>query len=149
MGYRGKLAEQRQARQLRRAGLPLAEIAAALGVSKSSVSLWVRDVEFTGPVVRSARGRRRDPNALQRRKQGEIERLLEEGRARVGRLSEREFLVAGVALYAGEGTKRDGAVRFANSDPRMIVFSATGYDASSRSTSRGCESASTSTKVST
>jgi transcriptional regulator with XRE-family HTH domain len=124
MGYRGKLAEQRQARQLRRAGLPLAEIAAALGVSKSSVSLWVRDVEFTGPVVRSARGRRRDPNALQRRKQGEIDPLLllEEGRARVGRLSEREFLIAGVALYAGEGTKRDGAVRFANSDPRMIVF---------------------------
>ena len=122
MGYRGKLAEQRQARRLRRAGLPLAEIAAALGVSKSSVSLWVRDVEFTGPVVRSARGRRRDPHALHRRKQGEIERLLEEGRARVGRLSEREFLVAGVALYAGEGTKRDGAVRFANSDPRMIVF---------------------------
>jgi len=122
MGYRGKLTEQRQARQLRRAGLPLAEIAAALGVSKSSVSLWVRDVEFAGPVVRPARGRRRDPNALQRRKQGEIERLLEEGRARVGRLSEREFLVAGVALYAGEGAKRDGAVKFANSDPRMLAF---------------------------
>jgi hypothetical protein len=30
--------------------------------------------------------------------------------------------MAGVALYAGEGTKRDGAVRFANSDPRMVVF---------------------------
>ena len=122
MGYRGKLVEQQQARQLRRAGLPLAEIAATLGVSKSSVSLWVRDVEFAGPVVRPARGRRRDPNALQRRKQGEIERLLEEGRARVGRLSEREFLIAGVALYAGEGAKRDGAVKFANSDPRMIAF---------------------------
>jgi len=122
MGYRGKLTEQRQARQLRRAGLPLAEIAAALGVSKSSVSLWVRDVEFAGPVVRPARGRRRDPNALQRRKQGEIERLLEEGRARVGRLSEREFLVAGVALYAGEGAKKDGSVLFANSDPRMVAF---------------------------
>jgi len=122
MGYRGKLAEQQQARQLRRAGLPLAEIAAALGVSKSSVSLWVRDVEFAGPARSPTRGRRREPNALQRRKQGEIERLLAEGWARVGRLSEREFLIAGVALYAGEGTKRDGAVRFANSDPRMIVF---------------------------
>jgi transcriptional regulator with XRE-family HTH domain len=122
MGYRGKLTEQRQARQLRRAGLPLAEIAAALGVSKSSVSLWVRDVEFAAPVVRPARGRRREPNALQRRKQGEIERLLAEGRARVGRLSEREFVVAGVALYAGEGAKRDGGVKFANSDPRMIAF---------------------------
>jgi transcriptional regulator with XRE-family HTH domain len=53
MGYRGKLAERQQARQLRRTGLPLAEIAARLGVSKSSVSLWVRDVAFEplpGPV---------------------------------------------------------------------------------------------------
>jgi hypothetical protein len=35
----------------------------------------------------------------------EIDRLLAEGRARIGRLSEREFLIAGVALYAGEGSK--------------------------------------------
>ena len=62
MGYRGKLAEQQQARQLRRTGLPLAEIAARLGVSKSSVSLWVREVQFT-PLPRPPRGRRRDPNA--------------------------------------------------------------------------------------
>ena len=47
MGYRGKLAERQQARQLRRrTGLPLAEIAARLGVSRSSVWLWVRDVLF-------------------------------------------------------------------------------------------------------
>ena len=121
MGYRGKLAERQQARQLRRSGLPLAEIAARVGVSKSSVSLWVRDVEFE-PLPRPPRGRRRAPNALQRRKQAEIDRLVEEGRARIGRLSEREFLVAGVALYAGEGSKRDGAVKFANTDPRMIAF---------------------------
>ena len=57
MGYRGKLAEQQQARRLRRTGLPLAEIAATLGVSRSSVSLWVRDVEFT-PSPRAVRGRR-------------------------------------------------------------------------------------------
>jgi orotate phosphoribosyltransferase-like protein len=50
MGYRGKLDERRQARRLRQAGLPLAEIAARLGVSKSSVSLWVRD-----PSIRRAK----------------------------------------------------------------------------------------------
>jgi uncharacterized protein YjcR len=121
MGYRGKLAEREQARRLRATGLPLVDIAASLGVSKSSVSLWVRDVGFE-PGPRVDRGRRRAPNALQRRKQTEIDRLLAEGRDRVGRLSEREFLVAGVALYAGEGSKTDGDVRFANSDPRMIVF---------------------------
>ena len=80
MGYRGKLAEQQQARQLRRTGLPLAEIAATLGVSKSSVSLWVRDLEFT-PLPRPPRGRRRAPNALQRHKQAEVDRLVEQGRA--------------------------------------------------------------------
>jgi hypothetical protein len=121
MGYRGKLRERQQARRLRQAGLPLAEIAARLGVSKSSVSLWVRDVEFQ-PRPGVTRGRRRGPNALQRRRQAEIDRLVEEGRARIGRLSEREFLIAGVALYAGEGSKEDGRVRFVNSDPRMVVF---------------------------
>jgi hypothetical protein len=121
MGYRGKLAEQQQARQLRRTGLPLTEIAVRLGVSKSSVSLWVRDVAFE-PLPRVTRGRRRDPNALQRRRQAEIDRLVEEGRIRIGRLTAREFLVAGVALYAGEGSKRDGAVKFANTNPRMITF---------------------------
>ena len=64
MGYRGKLAERQQARQLRRTGLPLSEIALRVGVSKSSVSLWVRDVEFE-PLPRPPRGRRRAPNALQ------------------------------------------------------------------------------------
>ena len=74
MGYRGKLAERQQARLLRRTGLPMAEIAARLGVSKSSVSLWVGDVAFE-PVPRVTRGRRREPNALQRRRQAEIDRL--------------------------------------------------------------------------
>jgi Helix-turn-helix domain len=121
MGYRGKLAERERARRLRASGLPLAEIAARLGVSRSSVSVWVRDVAFE-PHPRGTCGRRRAPNALQRRKQAEIDRLLAEGRDRVGRLSEREFLVAGVALYAGEGSKRDGSVQFANSDWRMVAF---------------------------
>jgi AcrR family transcriptional regulator len=121
MGYRGKLAERERARRLRATGLALAEIAARLGVSKGSVSLWVRDVGFE-PRPRVGPGRRRAPNALQRRKQAEIDRLLADGRQRVGRLSEREFLIAGVALYAGEGAKRDGQILFANSDPRMVAF---------------------------
>ena len=69
-----------------------------------------------------ATARRRGPNALQRRKQAEIEELLEEGRRRIGALSEREFLVAGAALYAGEGSKSDGRLAFVNSDPRMVLF---------------------------
>src|SRR5206468_2030516 len=64
--------------------------------------------------------RARGPNALQRAKQAEIDALLAEGRRRVGNLTERDLLIAGTALYAGEGSKTDGGVKFANSDPRMI-----------------------------
>lgn len=120
MGYRGKVQEQERARLLRAEGHALADIAMRLGVAKSSVSLWVRDIEFEPRPRR--RGQRRAPNALQRRKSAEIDRLLEEGRARIGRLSEREFLVAGAALYAGEGAKRDGALVLANTDPRIVAF---------------------------
>jgi hypothetical protein len=123
MGYRGKVAAQDEARRMRAEGECVIDIARALGVAKSSVSLWVRDVEFEARPRRGAR--RREPNALQRRKQAEIDAMIAEGRHQIGALSEREFLVAGAALYAGEGSKRDGCVKFANSDPRMMAFFAT------------------------
>src|SRR5688500_13392185 len=103
MGYRGKLAERNRARDLRAEGYKLFEIAEQLGVSKSSVSLWVRDVDFVPRDPRYGRWRAgRKPSSLTLRKQQEIERLLAEGRERMANLSEREHLVAGVALYAGE-----------------------------------------------
>jgi transcriptional regulator with XRE-family HTH domain len=119
MGYRGKVQEQEEARRLRAMGETVPDIARALGVSKSSVSLWVRDVVVEVPRPRKLRS---GPNALSRRRLAEVDRLLAEGRERIGQLSDQEFLVAGAALYAGEGSKRDGGIRFANSDARMIRF---------------------------
>src|SRR4051794_11262309 len=114
MGYRGKVVEQERARALRAEGMTMGDIAAALVVSRSSVSLWVRDVPFTPSKRRAGR---RGPNKLQVRKQEEIAAADAEGIARVGELSVQAFLVAGAALYAGEGAKRDGVITFANSDP--------------------------------
>jgi transcriptional regulator with XRE-family HTH domain len=116
VGHRGKVAEQERARALRAQGWTMPDIAAELGVSRGSVSLWTRDVPFEP----RPRARSRAPNALQRAKQAEIERLLDEGRARIGELSDRDLLIAGTALYAGEGFKRDGAVGMANTDPRVL-----------------------------
>ena len=120
MGYRGKLVEREEARRLRALGETMPDIAAALGVSRSSVSLWTRDVPVELGPRRATRPRR--PNALERAKQSEIADLLEAGRARIGELSERELLVAGVALYAGEGSKTGHAVGFANTDPMMVAL---------------------------
>lgn len=114
--------EQARARELRADGWTMPEIAAELGVSRSSVSIWVRDVPYTPrrPPRTGYDASTRSPNKLQVRKQEEIDRLLAEGRERIGSLSERDLLIAGIALYAGEGSKTPGEVRFANSDPRMI-----------------------------
>lgn len=97
------------------------DIARELGVSKSSVSLWVRDVEFT-PVPGRTGARRRGPSARQRRKAAEIEEMNTLGIGRVAELSEREFLLSGVMLYAGEGSKTDGSVGLANSDAQIMRF---------------------------
>ena len=118
MGYGGKVPEQGRARELRAEAWTLQDIATELGVSKSSVSLWVRDVEFTPNPRRRTRAPR--PSSLHLRRLAEVERCDREGVERIGALSDREFLVLGLALYAGEGSKTRNDVCFANSDPRMI-----------------------------
>jgi transcriptional regulator with XRE-family HTH domain len=122
MGYRGKLPEQRRARELRAQAWTLLEIAEELGVSKSSVSLWVRDVEFAARPRRKTAARSQGPNKLRARKLAQIEHYDERGRERLRSLDEQAFLTAGVALYAGEGAKTDGRVRLANTDPDIIRF---------------------------
>ncbi len=131
MGYRGKVAEQERARELRAHGWTLGEICQELGVSKASASLWCRDVVVDEKVLAERRraralagnegARRRGPNKLQRANAAEIEAGRRWGRDLIGTLDERDLLIAGAALYAGEGSKTDGAVGFPNSDPRMLV----------------------------
>ena len=120
MGYRGKQQEQERARELRAGGMTLLDIATQLDVSKSSVSTWVRDVPFTPSPRR--RGPKRNTHPASVVKQRQIADLDAEGLERIGTLSDEAFLVAGLALYAGEGSKGDGKVLFANTDPQMVAF---------------------------
>jgi hypothetical protein len=120
VGYRGKVVEQDAACELRARGMTLLDIATELGVSKSSVSVWVRDVVFTPSPRR--RGPKRGMHPATLVKQRQIADLDAEGVERIGTLSDDAFLAAGVALYAGEGSKADGKVVFANTDPRMVRF---------------------------
>lgn len=99
--------------------MTLLDIAAELGVSKSSVSSWVRDIPIE---IRRRTVVMRRPNRLQREKAAQIEECDRLGIEGIGTLSDPAFLAAGVALYAGEGGKGDGKVTFANTDVRMVRF---------------------------
>src|SRR6476619_6645111 len=119
MGYRGKIELKEKARLMRAESRTLQDIATTLGVAKSSVSLWVRDVPFVpGPRQPSATRR---PHPQHLAKLAEIERCDAKGVERIGTLSDAAFLAAGAALYAGEGAKRDGHVLFANTDAAMVT----------------------------
>jgi hypothetical protein len=106
------------------------QIAARLGVSPSSVSLWTRDIELT-PEQRQrnthgVRGPSRPEHvaaraATWRRKNRERRRQYQkEGRIRAG---ERDPLhIAGCMLYWAEGTKKRNTLTLANSDSNMLGF---------------------------
>lgn len=116
-----------RARELRKQGLTYDRIQVELGCSKSSISLWVRDLPKPPARTReeaSAIARRGWEATLERRER-ERRRTKAEATQELGTLSNRDLFVAGVALYWAEGTKdkphaRREGVTFVNSDPDVI-----------------------------
>lgn len=125
-----------RARRLRADGCSYVQIAARLGVSKSSVSRWTKDVST--PVLeerkrrRSAEGEARRLEGLaawqeSTRRQRAIERQVTkfEAGTEIGELSKQELVMLGAIAYWCEGGKdkvynRRERVDFINSDPNLI-----------------------------
>jgi predicted transcriptional regulator len=117
-----KTAERDRARNLRREGRSVKDIARLVGVSQSSVSYWVRDVRLTGRQRETLRDRARSRRNRARSAYFRARRLAsqEEGRSTARR---REPLhAAGCMLYWAEGSKMRNAVQFVNSDPVMVRY---------------------------
>lgn len=119
---------RQRARELRRQGWTYNEIQAELGCSKSSVSLWVRDLPHPEPRCTPEEQRARMNAGLARLRAEQDQSRQETTRQaaeEVGDLSDRDLFMAGVALYWAEGQKskpyqRRESVIFVNSDPGVI-----------------------------
>jgi AcrR family transcriptional regulator len=116
-----KTEERLVARRLRgEEGFSMKEIARVVGVSLSSVSLWVRDIELDDVQHASLRSR-----AAQRRGQATAARARavrreaqERGRERAGRSD--PLHIGGGMLFWAEGDKQRNSVRLSNSDPDLL-----------------------------
>jgi transposase len=119
-----KTEERRRARELRAEGWSVKEIERSLGVSRSSVSLWVRDVALTesqrrilelrskaGPLIAAER---KAAAARERRRAYQ-----DDGRRLVHELG--GSYVAGCMLYWAEGDKSRNSVRISNADPDLLA----------------------------
>lgn len=127
-----KSLEKIEARRLRREeGLSYKQISQRVKISKSTVSLWCRDIQLTEEQIhclsirsidRSYIGRLKGANILKERRLALIEKCKENGKLRLSYLNREQFFVAGLALYWAEGYKTGRGVIFCNSDPDMMRF---------------------------
>ena len=123
-----KLVERRKVIELRLQGKSYSEIKRIINVSKSSLSLWLRNVPLTEEQI----------SDLKEKKEQSIERYRETMKLkRLKRsslyyknqvkkwipLSDREVFIAGLFLYLGEGNKANrNSIGITNTDPSVIKF---------------------------
>ncbi len=121
-----KVAEQQRARMLRQQGWSIKAIAEHLGVSRSSVSRWVRDITLTEEQQELLRNKRpklhREKARQTRLAREEMRREKEREKARelYEQFKKEPLFMAGLVGYWAEGSKTCGHLRVANTDPCFL-----------------------------
>ena len=119
-----------KSQQLRKKGLSLKDISIHLGVAKSSVSAWCKNIRLSKKQLekilslkegRIAQGRLKGA-LFQKNKKIKIIKMAQKEAIELRKLTKNEFFIAGLALYLAEGSKKMGRVQFVNCDPMVIRF---------------------------
>lgn len=127
-----KTKEHEQAISLREKGNSISSISRQLGVSKSTVSVWCRDISLSLSAIKrvSNNGKMKATIALLQYSESvrqkriiDTQRSMGKGAHMLGKLNQRDIYCLGLGLYWGEGYKRGSQeFGFTNSDPDMIIF---------------------------
>ncbi len=126
-----KTEEKNRAICLREKGESIKDIAQQLNISRSTTSLWCRDVILKAEQIEKLhqkmikggyKGRIKGARIQYERRIEKIKKQEERGVRKIGTLSKRDLLIAGLALYWGEGSKKNRSVSLSNSDPEIIKF---------------------------
>lgn len=120
--------EKNQAIALRNKGCSMGEIAQKIGVSKSSVSLWVGKIQLTSRQRKTLSLKGHTKEAIENRRFSRLRNesakrqvIIDIAQKQIEHLTEKELWIAGTMLYWAEGRKVGrGVVQFSNSDPEMI-----------------------------
>ena len=121
-----KFAEMQKARTLRSEGLSLKEIKELVPASKSTLSLWLRDIHLTGEQIRNLktkqeRARQMVGEMKKAERHKRAKEAHEKGKREFASLLKNPLFLCGLSLYWAEGDKhRQERVKFTNSDPLMI-----------------------------
>ncbi|OGG07287.1 hypothetical protein A2872_01625 [Candidatus Gottesmanbacteria bacterium RIFCSPHIGHO2_01_FULL_42_12] len=120
-----------KALELRKQGESVKIISKRVGAAKSTVSRWTNEIILSIEQLETLKKRSLDgaergrltANLNRKKKKKDYrQKCLLEGELHFRKITKKELLVAGLALYAGEGVKKRGEVRFCNSDPSIVAF---------------------------
>ena len=118
--------EKQRARELRTQGWSYNDILQEVGVSKSTLSLWLRDIPLTDEQTdalsgKFRAGREKFIHTMRVRRDDRWAEYHQEAEAEYAELSKDAAFMFGLALYIGEGSKtQPNSQRFANCDPAVI-----------------------------
>jgi len=122
-----KRIERDKAIKLRLEGYSLNEIRALLKVSKSSVSIWVRNVELSKIQKERLKAKGFYKEAIEKRRASRLasedvkrQLVISTAQKSIGKISKKQLWLIGVMLYWAEGAKTQTTVCFSNGDPEMI-----------------------------
>lgn len=120
--------KREEAIQLRKQGLPYSVIRQKLGVSKSTLSLWLRDMPLSRVEINNLRAHspqriERYRQAMRAKKDARRAIVFHKVAEDIGKFSKRDTFIAGLFLYWGEGTKTaECNTSLTNTDPAIIRF---------------------------
>lgn len=123
-----KLLEKYKAVQLRKRGCSYAHILKRVEVSKSTLSLWLRDIELMpNQRAKLLKGREASRHAAGAKKKkmrlAKTLQIISDAKKQFKLLIRNQIFLPGLALYWAEGDKhRQERIKFTNSDPQMIAF---------------------------
>ncbi|MEK7498134.1 MAG: hypothetical protein AAB656_04420 [Patescibacteria group bacterium] len=109
---------------LRQQGYSYELIKEKTGVSKSTLSNWLKLLPYKANqevIERISRGQKKSSETLRTLRLERIRRAKKIAVLELGQISKRDLLLLGIGLYIGEGSKYDrGFIQFTNSDPKVI-----------------------------
>ena len=123
-----KLIEKEKARALRKKGYSINQIVKEAGLTKASVSVWVRDIILTKKQRQGLSERGRSVESVERRKASRLfnennrrQKIIDNAKKDFTSINLEQLKLIGIILYLGEGGKTSrGMARLANSDPLVI-----------------------------
>jgi transcriptional regulator with XRE-family HTH domain len=120
--------DRQKALVMRKKGMSYSQIKEKLGVSKSTLSGWLYNIPLSPKRIRELQADspiriEKYRNTMRAKREAKNKIAYENIAKRIGSISDREFLIAGLFLYWAEGSKTKAfAIGLTNTNPRMLVI---------------------------